>query len=50
MAKNANTTPRVASLAGKQLQNPKSTPAQRSVAAAALNDARDKPKPAPKKP
>jgi len=42
MAKNANTSPRVASLASKQLSNPKSTPAQKSVAAAALNDARNK--------
>lgn len=44
MAKNANTSPRVAKLASKQLRDPKSTPAQRSVAGAALNDTRNKPK------
>lgn len=42
MAKNANTSSRVATLASKQLSNPKSTPAQKSIAAAALNDTRNK--------
>lgn len=44
MAKNEKTSPRVASKAAKVLSNPKSTAAQKSVAASALTQARDKPK------
>ncbi len=36
MARNEKTSNRVGSLASKQLSNPKSTPAQKSVAASAL--------------
>lgn len=42
MAKNEKTSPAVASKASKVLSNPKSTPAQKSVAASALTQARDK--------
>jgi hypothetical protein len=41
---NEKTSPKVASQAGKILSNPKSTAAQRSVAASALTQARDKKK------
>lgn len=44
MAKNEKTSPTVASKASKILSNPKSTSAQKSVAASALTQARDKPK------
>lgn len=44
MAKNEKTSPAVASKASKVLSNPKSTPAQKSVAASALTQARDKSK------
>ena len=47
MAKNEKTSPTVASKASKVLSNPKSTPAQKSVAGSALTQARDKS--APKK-
>jgi hypothetical protein len=39
-----HTRPAVASTAAKILSNPKSTPAQKSVAASALTQAKDKPK------
>lgn len=39
---NEQTSASVASKASKQLSNPKSTPAQRSVAASALTQARNK--------
>jgi hypothetical protein len=42
MAKNERTTPRVASLASKVLRDPRSTPAEKSAAASALTQARDK--------
>jgi len=41
---NEKTSPRVASQAAKILGNPKSTPAQRSVAGSALTQAANKPK------
>lgn len=41
---NENTSSAVASKASKILSNPKSTPAQRSVAASALTQAKDKAK------
>jgi len=41
---NEKTSPRVASQAAKILGNPKSTPAQRSVAGSALTQAPNKPK------
>lgn len=44
MAKNEKTSATVASKASKVLSNPKSTPTQKSVAASALTQARDKPK------
>jgi hypothetical protein len=44
MAKNEKTSPPVASKASKILSNPKSTPAQKAVAASALTQAKDKPK------
>lgn len=44
-AKNEKTSPRVATLASKQLSNPKSTPAQKSVAGTALTQAANRPKP-----
>ena len=44
MAKNEKTSSRVASKAGKILSNPKSTKAEKSVAASALTQARDKKK------
>lgn len=44
MAKNERTSPSVASKASQILRNPKSTAAQKSVAASALTQARDKPK------
>ena len=43
MAKKEQTSPRVASKAGKQLADKKSTAAQKSVAASALTQAPDKP-------
>lgn len=42
MARNERTTPRVARLASKVLRNPRSTPAEKSAAASALTQARDK--------
>lgn len=42
MAKNEKTSNTVASKAAKILSNPKSTPAQKSVAASALTQAADK--------
>jgi len=42
MAKNERTTPRVASLASKVLRDPRSTPAEKSAAASALTQVRDK--------
>jgi len=42
MAKNERTTPRVASLASKVLRDPRSTRAEKSAAASALTQARDK--------
>lgn len=42
MAKNEKTSPSVASKASKILANPKSSPAQKSVAASALTQAKDK--------
>jgi hypothetical protein len=42
MAKNERTTPRVASSASKVLRDPRSTPAEKSAAASALTQARDK--------
>ena len=44
MARNERTSKRVASKAGKQLANKKSTPAQKSVAASALTQAPNKKK------
>lgn len=44
MSKNEKTSPGVASKASKQLSNPKSTPAQKSVAASALTQAANKTK------
>ncbi len=44
MAKNEKTSRKVASAASQVLSNPKSTAAQKSVAASALTQARDKPK------
>ncbi|GHC08962.1 hypothetical protein GCM10010080_25060 [Thermomonas carbonis] len=44
MAKNEKTSPSVASKASKQLSNPKSTTAQKAVAASALTQAANKPK------
>lgn len=44
MARNERTSAKVASKAGKILSNPKSTPSQKSVAASALTQARDKKK------
>lgn len=44
MAKNEQTSKSVASKAAKILRNPKSTKAQKSVAASALTQAADKPK------
>lgn len=41
---NEHTSPSVASKASKQLTNPKSTPAQKSVAASALTQAKNKKK------
>jgi len=42
MAKNEKTSPSVASKASKILSNPKSSPAQKSVAASALTQAANK--------
>jgi len=42
MAKNEKTSPSVASKASKILSSPKSTPAQKSVAASALTQAANK--------
>ena len=42
--KNEQTSPRVASDAGKTLRDPHSTPRERSIAASALTQARDKKK------
>ena len=42
--KNETTSPKVATKASKILSNPKSTPAQKSVAASALTQAKDKKK------
>lgn len=44
MAKNERTSKQVASKAAKILRNPKSTKAQKSVAASALTQAPDRPK------
>lgn len=44
MARNEKTSKSVASKASKILRNPKSTPAQKSVAASALTQAPDKKK------
>jgi hypothetical protein len=44
MAKNEKTSPKVASKASAILRNPKSTPAQKSVAASALTQAANKTK------
>lgn len=44
MAENEKTSPSVASKASKVLSNPKLSPAQKSIAASALTQARDKPK------
>ena len=44
MARNEQTSKRVASKAGRQLQSKKSTKTQKSVAASALTQAPDKPK------
>jgi hypothetical protein len=44
MARNEQTSNRVASKAGRILRDPKSTKAQKSVAASALTQARDKKK------
>ncbi|WP_199250884.1 MULTISPECIES: hypothetical protein [unclassified Flavobacterium] len=44
MAKNEKTSPKVASQASKVLKDPKSTKAERSVAASALTQAKDKKK------
>ncbi len=41
---NEQTSPRVASKAGKILSNPKSTKTEKSIAASALTQARNKPK------
>lgn len=43
MAKNEKTSKRVASMASRILRDPKSTPAQKSVAASNLTQAADKP-------
>jgi hypothetical protein len=45
MAKNEKTSPAVASKASAVLSNPKSSAAAKSIAASALTQARDKPKP-----
>ncbi len=45
MAKNEKTSKGVARKAAKQLSDPKSTPAQRSVAGSALSQSPDKKKP-----
>jgi len=42
--RNEQTSPRVASIAGKILGDPNSTPAEKSAAASALTQARNKPK------
>jgi hypothetical protein len=42
VAKNEKTSPAVASKASKVLSNPKSTAAQKSIAASALTQARDR--------
>jgi len=42
MAKNEKTSPKVATKASAILRNPKSTPAQKSVAASALTQAANK--------
>lgn len=44
MAKNEKTSPKVASEASKILKDPKSTKAEKSVAASALTQAKDKKK------
>ncbi len=44
MAKNERTSPKVASKAGKVLSDPKSTKSEKSVAASALTQTRDKKK------
>lgn len=44
VAKNEKTSPGVASKASKILSNPKSSKAEKSVAASALTQAKDKPK------
>jgi hypothetical protein len=44
MAKNEKTSPKVATKASAILRNPKSTAAQKSVAASALTQAANKPK------
>lgn len=50
MAKKSEvTSPKVATKASKQLKNPKSTSAQKSVAASALTQRPDKKKPSKKK-
>jgi len=42
--RNEQTSPKVASKAGKTLSDPNSTKRQKSIAASALTQARDKPK------
>lgn len=44
MAKNETTSKKVGTLASKALSNPKSTPAEKSLAGSALTQMRDKPK------
>jgi hypothetical protein len=44
MAKNERTSSRVASQAGRVLQNPHSTPLQKRIAASALTQTKDKKK------
>jgi hypothetical protein len=44
MANNERTSPKAATAASKVLRDPKSTPAQRTAAASALTQVRDKPK------
>ena len=47
---NETTTPAMASLAGKTLNNPNATALEKKFAAALINQAPDKPKPVAKKP
>ena len=42
MVRNEKTSPRVAKLASKQLSNPNSTKSQKSIAASALTQTKDK--------